>query len=185
MDNCLFEKYKHYVMQHGRCIYATLYYTSMAKIFAYPPSQYAFLHWKCVLRCCENCLCIDIPYQESDIHHSITYTSIRFHIYHLISIGIVHRRHSLDEKKMCRLCLQYPATMSPAKLYTRKELVMMETSIDGFYTSYYITAIKKLVFHFLHVRILGTNHCVKNHREAFKYHINNQDVLCHHDYEGE
>ena len=45
------------------------------------------------------------------------------------------------------------------KIYTRKELVMMETTIYDFHTSFYIPAIQKLAFRLPHVRILGTNHC--------------------------
>ena len=42
-------------------------------------------------------------------------------------------------------------------IYTRKNLVMMETTIYEFHTSFYIPAIQKLAFHLPHVRILGTN----------------------------
>ena len=42
---------------------------------------------------------------------------------------------------------------------TRKEIVMMETTISDFCTSFYIPAIQKLAFHLPYVRILGTNHC--------------------------
>ena len=78
---------------------------------------------KCVLRYCTNCPCIDITGQESDRHNSNTSTSICFNIYHLIK----------------------------TKIYTRKELVMMETSIADFHKSFYIPAIKKLAFHLPHV----------------------------------
>ena len=41
------------------------------------------------------------------------------------------------------------ATVTLANLYTRKELVMMETYIVNFHTSYYIPAIKisRFIFH--------------------------------------
>ena len=64
----------------------------------------------------------------------------------------------------------------------RKELVMMETTIYNFHTSFYISAIQKLAFHIPHVQILGTNHCGDSHRTAFKRRKSFQHVLCHSDY---
>ena len=69
---------------------------------------------------------------------------------------------------MFRLRFQDPSTVTPAKLYTRKELVIMATSIADFHTSFYIPAIQNLAFHLPHVRILGTNHCGNTRREASK-----------------
>ena len=59
---------------------------------------------------------------------------------------------------------------------------MMETTISGFHTSFYIPAIQKLAFHLPHVRILGTNHCGEMRRTAFKRRELFQDVLCRCDY---
>ena len=73
--------------------------------------KYAFPHWKCMLCCCVNCPCIDIPGQESGRHHSNTSPSIRFHIYHLIARFMVHGRRQLDEKKVCHFCLQDTASV--------------------------------------------------------------------------
>ena len=49
----------------------------------------------------------------------------------------------LEKNQICCLCLQDTATVSSEKICTRKELVMMETSIGYFHTSLYITEIKK------------------------------------------
>ena len=59
---------------------------------------------------------------------------------------------------------------------------MMETKNFDFHTSFYIPAIQKLDFHLLHVRILGTNHCVEIRRTAFKRSELFQDILCCRDY---
>ena len=59
----------------------------------------------------------------------------------------------------------------------------METTISNFYTSFYITAIHKLVFHISHVQILGTNHCGDSSKNAFKCRESFQDVLCRCDYD--
>ena len=68
------------------------------------------------------------------------------------------------------------------KIYTRKELVMMEITISYFYTSFYIPAIQKLDFHLPSVRIPGTNHCDAMRRTAFKRRELFQYVLCRCDY---
>ena len=65
---------------------------------------------------------------------------------------------------------------------TRKELVMMETKISDFHTSFYIPDIQNLDFQLPHMRILGTNHCGEMRRTAFKRRELFQDVLCRHDY---
>ena len=57
--------------------------------------------------------------------------------------------------------------MTPAKLYTGKDLVMMETSIADIHTSLYIPEIQNLAFHLPQVRILGNNYCDNTRREAF------------------
>ena len=64
------------------------------------------------------------------------------------------------------------------KIYTRKELEMMETTIYNFHTSFYIPEIQKLAFHIPHVQIVGTNHCGDSHRIVFKRHKSFQDMLC-------
>ena len=77
---------------------------------------------------------------------------------------------------------QYPATVIPEKIYTRKKRAMMETYIADLHTSFYITAIQNLAFHLPHVRILGTNHCGNTRRKTFKRCSAKQYVLCCSDY---
>ena len=68
------------------------------------------------------------------------------------------------------------------KIYTRKELVMMETTISEFNTSFYIPSIQNMAFHLPHVRILGTNHCGAMQHTSFKRRELFQDFLCRRDY---
>ena len=80
------------------------------------------------------------------------------------------------------MCKQESLPDKSTKIYTRKELVMMEKTISNFHTSFYIPSIQKLAFHLPHVRILGKNHCGELQRTAFKRCELFQDVLCRHDY---
>ena len=80
------------------------------------------------------------------------------------------------------MCKQESSSDEFIKIYTRKEIVMMETKISYFHTSFYIPSIQKLAFHLPHVRILGTNHCGEMRRTAFKRRELFQDVLFRRDY---
>ena len=80
------------------------------------------------------------------------------------------------------MCKQKYSPDKSTKIYTRKELVMMETYISDFHTRFYIPAIHKLAFHLPHVRILGKNHCGELRCTAFKRRELFQDVLCRRDY---
>ena len=80
------------------------------------------------------------------------------------------------------MCEQESLPDSSTKIYTRKELVMMETTISDFRYSFYIPAIQEWAFNLPHVRILGTNNCGEMQRAAFKRLELFQDVLCCRDY---
>ena len=61
----IYTTYKNTVMPHGSHIYATASDMVNATMFTYPQSEHALPHWKCVLRCCADFLCINIPDQET------------------------------------------------------------------------------------------------------------------------
>ena len=108
-------------------IYATAADMAMATMCAYPPSQHAFPHWKFVLSGCADCLCIDLPDQESDRHNSNTPPPISFQIYHTIAQCTVNERLPLDEKNMlvfsrsgyCDTCktIQQKKALCDGKIY--------------------------------------------------------------------
>ena len=109
--------------------------------------------------------------------YSNTSTSIIFHIYHIIAHCTTHRRLLLNELKMCHMCKQDTASEKSTKINTRKELVMMETTLPNFHTSFYIPEIQNLSFHIPHVQIMGTNHFGESHWTVFKRRKSFQDVL--------
>ena len=139
-------------------------------MYAYLQSDNALTHWKCVLQFCAKCTSVNIPDQETDDQYSNTSPSIRFHIYHIIAHCTTHGRIPLNDKKICCKCKQYSVSEKSIKIYTRKELAMMETTISNFHTILYIPEIQKLAFHIPHVQILGINHCGKSRQTAFKRH---------------
>ena len=129
MANHLFETYKNSLMPHAHHIYATPSDMAMDTVCAYPPYHNAFPHWKCVLRCCSNCPCIDLSGQESDRHHSKITPSINFHIYHLIARCTVHGGLPLHERNIFSFYLQDPATFLPAK-YTQQKTACYDGDIN-------------------------------------------------------
>ena len=52
-------------MPHGRRIYEKSSDMENATMCTYPQSGHALPHWKFVLQCCDECPCINIPYQET------------------------------------------------------------------------------------------------------------------------
>ena len=88
----------------------------------------------------------------------------------------------LKNKKNCHVCKQDSASEKSTKICTRKELLMMETTISKFHTSFYILDIQKLTFHLPHVQILGTNHWGDSRQTAFKRRKSFQDIICRRDY---
>ena len=56
---------------------------------------------------------------------------------------------------MCQLCEAYSDSIVTKILYTRKELVTMETSMFDFNQQLYTHSIQKLALHLPHVQILG------------------------------
>ena len=169
-------------MPHGSHIYAKASDMEYATMWTYTQSEHALPHWKCVFWCCADCPCINITDQGTTKKHDETTPSIRFHIYHIIGRCTSNGRITLKDKKICYMCEQRSLPDKSTKIYTRKELVMMETSISDFRTSFYIPSIQKLAFRLPHVRILGTNHCGEMWHTAFKRRELFQDIICCRDY---
>ena len=181
--NHIYITYKNIAIPHGRHIYAKAYDMANATICPYPQSDHALPHWKCVMKCCPKCPCINISDQETDNQHSDKTTSIRSYSYHLITRGTSHWRNPLKDKTLCRMCKQESSSENSTKIYTIKELVMMETTISYFRTSFYILAIQRLAFHLPHLLILGTNKFSALWHTAFKRCELFQDVICLPDYD--
>ena len=70
------------VMPHGHHIYAKASDRSKATMCTYPQSDNALPNWKCVLRCCADCPCINLPYQETDKNMKKKHPQLVFTISH-------------------------------------------------------------------------------------------------------
>ena len=145
------------------------------------PSEHLDLpHWKCVLRCCAGCPILPVPAEElnplSDVRH------ISFHCYKNVTRCSKHGRRPLNEINKCIECAQEDNDSCDARVYTRKEMILMHTTIEKFHSDFYGPAISKLAFHLPHVAILGTNHCGKLRRQAFGRRRHFKDAKSRRDY---
>ena len=107
-----------------------------ATMCAYTQSDHALPHWKCIMQCCAKCPGVNLLDQETDDQYSNTSPSICFHIYHLIARCTKLGRLPLTERRVFRKCQQDTASGLSTKIYTRKELVMMDTTISNLCTSF-------------------------------------------------
>ena len=123
-------------MPHGRNINAKAYDMEKATMCAYSQSDHALPHWKCVFWHCTKYPSINIPDQETYDQYPDTSTSIRFHIYHLIARCTKQGRIPLTDKRICREYQQDTTSVHSTQIYTGKELVMMETTMSNFHTSF-------------------------------------------------
>ena len=103
----------------------------------YPKSDHTLPQCKCVFQCCAKCPIVNFSDQETDNQYSDTRPSIIFHIYHIIALCTTHGRIQLNDNKLSCMCKQDSSSEQSTKIYTRKEIVMMETTISKFHTSFY------------------------------------------------
>ena len=122
----------------GVIFIAKAYDMAKGKICSYPQLDHALPHWKCVLRYFAKFPVVNLPDQETDYQYSNTSPSIRFHSYHIIVRCTTHVRLPLTDKESCRKCKHGSASEQSTKIYTKKELVIMETTISNFHTSFYL-----------------------------------------------
>ena len=94
-----------------------------------------------MLRCFEQCPHIDFLYQELNNFHTTTFPTIYFHVYNVITRCTMHVPQPLEDKKQYRLCSDYLEDVSSSNLYSRKELIIMESYISKFHQNYYIPVI--------------------------------------------
>ena len=104
-------------MPHGRHIYAKSSDMEKATMCTYPHFDHVLTHWKCVLRYCAKCPCINLTEQETDKNYSETTPSIRFHIYHIIGRCTAHGRIPLKDKK-CVTCVNKNLHQTNLQKYT-------------------------------------------------------------------
>ena len=84
---------------------------------------------------------------------------IGFQIYHIITRCTAHVRIPLKEKNIRYMCKQESSSDKSTKIYTRKELLMMDTTISDFIPDTIFHPSKSWLCNLPHVCILGINHC--------------------------
>ena len=101
------------------------------------------------------------PNQEFQNNTQNMCPKIRFHVFKIFSYFTLHVRCTFEEKLRLELCSTVQPEKENAKVYSQKEIVLMETYISDFDKQYYIVEIKKLSFHLPYVLVIGTQHQLK------------------------
>ena len=95
-----------------------------------PSKHHGLPHWKCVLSCYEKCPGISIPRQETNTDATNTSSTISFHVYRHVSLCNVNGIRLYKEQTICSMCYTDIISVTPGKVYTRKEIVLLETLIS-------------------------------------------------------
>ena len=103
---------------------------AMSTMCPCPSQHHGLPHWKCTLRCCEKFPGISIPHQETNKDATNMCSKIRFHAYWNLSRHIVHGIRLYEERTICSMCYTDLSSVTTSKVYTQKELVLLETSIS-------------------------------------------------------
>ena len=121
-----FETYKNELRLRGHHIYNTATYMVMAKMFPYTYKHHLIPHYKCVLRCYDKFPSIVLTSQEENKDTTNMCGTIIFHVYRNVSCCNAHSQRPYQERRTCSLCYTVPISDRNAKLYTWKELMLLE-----------------------------------------------------------
>ena len=115
---------------------------AMTTMYPFPSQYHGLTHWKFVLRHCIKLHVSTIPCQETNKYKTNTCSKILFHVYRNVSCFTVHGILPYEERTTCSMCSTDLSSVTPRKLYTQKELVLLETLRSYFQEKYYITVIQ-------------------------------------------
>ena len=90
-------------MPHMRHIYSKAYDMSKEKMCAYPQSDHALPHWKCVMQCCAKCPSVNLLDQETDDQYTDNIPSIHFKICNIIAHCTTHGRLPFNDIFLSRV----------------------------------------------------------------------------------
>ena len=130
-------------------------------------SDSALLKWKCVMNRCMSCPDIKLPPEETSsnsVLNKISYATYNFQVKCKLH-GLLSRNSSFCQK--CKVIAEGNQLFIPEKIIKKKEIAILETSIDKFHKEIYIPTLSQYRYHIALVIILSKNHCKKSRFEAF------------------
>ena len=135
---------------------------------AYPHSDNALPHWKCVLRCCANCPKLIFLTKKKRKNMKKQHPQLGFTFITSLDVVLLMGEFHWKTRKYVTCVTKNLHQINLQKYTPEKNQVMMETIVSVLRTILYIRAIQQLAFYLPHVRILGTNHCGEMQRTALK-----------------
>ena len=121
----IFETYKNSVRPHDCNIYNTAADMDMEIFFPCNSKHRGLPKWKCVLRCFDKGPSIFLPSQEVIKDTTNTCPTLRSHVYCNFSRCTEHGQRLYHKLITCPLCSTVASYYRPAKVYTRKELLLL------------------------------------------------------------
>ena len=126
----IFETYKNSVRPHGFHINTTVPDMAMVTKCTCNYLNNYLKHQKYVLCCCDKCPSIIIPSQEANMDTPKKCTTINFNVNINVLRCTLHLRRPYKEKTTFSMYLNANRKNPLEKLYTQRELVLLETSIS-------------------------------------------------------
>ena len=103
---------------------------AMSIICPCPSQHYGLTHWKYVLRYCDKCPGIITTRQKTNIDVTNTCSPISFHVCRNLSRCNFHGIRPYVERIIFSMCSTYLSYVTPEKVYTRNDLVILEILIS-------------------------------------------------------
>ena len=121
---------------------------------SYPLENINIPHFRCVLKCCNNCPALSVPDEEISMERQLP--RIKFHVYKDIYRCSLYGQLPLIDGDRCLSCVEQHDVSKRGKVHTKRELVLLDDSISTFHSKFYKPAIEKLAYNLSHVKILGS-----------------------------
>ena len=123
--------------------------------------------WECVLSRCKDCPPPSIPKLELSSNNDLKKISYGAYKYHLKCKIHGPMLGNQNECEKCTLAISNNVQEFPEKITKRKEITLLELSIEHFHKNVYIPHLKKYKYHIALVTLLSKNHCKKMRCDAF------------------
>ena len=127
---------------------------------------------KCVMGRCKECPRPSIPTLELTSNNEfakISYGAYKYHFRCKIHGPLIGNKSDCAK---CSLAVENNLLEVPEKISKRKEITLMETSIEKFHNDVYVPYLKKYKYHIFLVTLLSKNHCKKMRCDAFEENKN-------------
>ena len=102
----------------------------MAENCPFHSQHHGIPHWKFLLRCYDKCPGISITHHDTNKYATNTCSIIRFCVYRDVSRCTLCGIRPYKEQKICSICSTDLSYVTPGKVYTQKDILLLKTLIS-------------------------------------------------------